>query len=192
MTAATRGSQETMLGQHAPLAHAVIEIVGHPFRVIWTPEDGAVRAAGFATAADPAADSLVERLARLDPALAARGLAAAPDPAGPIGDALRAYAAGDTEAVDAIHVAQPETPFRGEVWRALRGVAAGEAVTYTELAGRAGRPTAVRAAASGCANNLVALIVPCHRIVRTDGGLGGYLFGVDIKERLLRHERAIG
>jgi methylated-DNA-[protein]-cysteine S-methyltransferase len=48
----------------------------------------------------------------------------------------------------------------------------------------------VRAAASGCANNLVALVVPCHRIVRTDGGLGGYLFGTDVKERLLRHEGA--
>ncbi|MFC6234836.1 methylated-DNA--[protein]-cysteine S-methyltransferase, partial [Leucobacter soli] len=55
----------------------------------------------------------------------------------------------------------------------------------------AGRPTAVRAAASGCANNLVALIVPCHRIVRTDGGLGGYLFGTDIKRRLLEHECAL-
>lgn len=174
----------------SPLATATIDVVGHPFRVIWTPEDGLVRAAGFATAEDPLAHSLVERLARLDPELGARGLAAEETQEGPIPDAVRAYAAGELAALDAIPVAQPETPFRGEVWRALRGVAAGEAVTYTELAVRAGRPSAVRAAASGCATNLVALIVPCHRIVRTDGGLGGYLFGVPVKERLLAHEGA--
>lgn len=174
----------------APLAHATIDVVGHPFRVIWTPEDGAVRAAGFATPEDPQAESLLARLDALDPALAARGLAADPATEGPIVDAVRAYAAGELDALDRLPVAQPETPFRGEVWRALRGVAAGTAVTYTELAVRAGRPSAVRAAASGCATNLVALIVPCHRIVRTDGGLGGYLFGVDVKERLLAHEGA--
>lgn len=175
----------------APLAHATVSVVGHPFLVIWTPEDGAVRAAGFAEHADPASDELFDRLARIAPDLAARGLAADPEPEAPIPAALRAYAEGDWAALDAIPVAQPETPFRGDVWRALRGVPAGKAVTYTELASRAGRPTAVRAAASGCANNLVALIVPCHRIVRTDGGLGGYLFGVEIKERLLRHEGAL-
>lgn len=175
----------------APLSHATIEILGHPFRVIWSPDDGAVRASGFATAADPEAASLIERLTRIDPSTAARGLHATEDPDAPVAAALRAYAAGDLAAVDAIQVAQVETPFRGEVWRALRGVPGGEAVTYTKLAGLAGRPTAVRAAASGCANNLVALIVPCHRIVRADGGLGGYLFGVDIKEALLRHEGAI-
>lgn len=176
---------------NAPLEYTVVDIVGHPFHAIWTPEDGAIRAAGFATASDPDADSLMTRLVALDPDLASRGLAESPSSSGTIPDALRAYAAGDLEAIDDLPVAQPETPFRGEVWRALRQVPAGAAVTYTELASRAGRPSAVRAAASGCANNLVALIVPCHRIVRTDGGLGGYLFGTDIKESLLRLERAI-
>lgn len=211
----------------APLEHATVEVVGVPFQAIWSPEDGAIRAAGFAevvgvgdrTAAARGARGsdgggsdggahgtrrvrgdrdgiateprrLMDRLARLDPALAARGLSAEPG-AGPVVAALRAYAAGDLDALDALPVAQPETPFRGEVWRALRGVSAGSAVTYTELAARAGRPAAVRAAASGCANNLVALVVPCHRIVRADGGLGGYLFGVELKERLLRHEGAL-
>lgn len=174
----------------APLECTIVDVAGHPFHAIWTPEDGAVRAAGFATGADPGADSLMMRLAAVDPDLAARELAA-PRDTGAIPDALRAYAAGELTAIDDLAVAQPETPFRGEVWRALRGVPAGAAVTYTELAGLAGRPSAVRAAASGCANNLVALIVPCHRIVRTDGGLGGYLFGTDIKEALLRLEGAI-
>ncbi len=173
-----------------PLSYAVVDIVGSPFHAIWTPEDGALRAGGFATDSDPEVVSLMERLDRLDASLAGRGLADSPSDAGPIPDALRAYADGDLTAIDEIPVAQPETPFRGEVWRALRRVLAGGAVTYTELAALAGRPSAVRAAASGCANNLVALVVPCHRIVRTDGGLGGYLFGTDIKERLLRHEGA--
>ncbi len=190
----------------SPLSHAVVDVVGHPFHVIWTPEDGAIRAGGFAMAEDPGAESLLRRLERLAPELAARGVSSSASSGGGgdrdgddrggddehgIVEALRAYDRGDLGAIDGLRVAQPETPFRGEVWRALRRVPAGGAVTYTELAALAGRPSAVRAAASGCANNLVALVVPCHRIVRTDGGLGGYLFGVDIKERLLRHEAAI-
>lgn len=176
----------------APLTRTVVEIAGAPFHVFTTPEDGVIRAAGFATGDDPGAHDLETRLARLTPELAARGVAdPGDDGAGSgIADALRAYAAGDFDALDALAVAQPETPFRGDVWRALRRVPAGEAVTYTELAALAGRPSAVRAAASACASNLVALIVPCHRIVRSDGGLGGYLFGTEIKERLLRFEGA--
>lgn len=178
------------------LAHVTIEIVGRQFLAIWTPEDDVVRAAGFrepvapggAGSGGPGSDTLWQRLAASDPALAARGIADAPSPTAPVAVALRAYASGDISAVDALAVSQRETPFRAEVWRALRGVPTGVAVTYGELAERAGRPTAVRAAASGCATNLVALIVPCHRIVRGDGSLGGYLFGVDTKQRLLAHE----
>ncbi len=173
------------------LVHARQNIVGRTFHAIWSPEDGALRASGFATAADPDGGELLARLARAEPELVSRGFVEAPSNA-PIVAALAAYADGELDAIDTLRVAQRETPFRGEVWRALRGVRAGSAVTYTELAARAGRPTAVRAAASGCANNLVALVVPCHRIIRADGGLGGYLFGVDIKELLLRHEGAVG
>ncbi len=179
----------------APLRRTVVDIVGAPFHAIWSPEDGALRAAGFATEADPEARSLEARLRAADPAAAERGIAdasaGAAAPADPVAEALRAYASGEVAAIDALAVRQAETPFRGDVWRALRGVRSGRAVTYTELAALAGRPSAVRAAASGCANNLVALVVPCHRIVRTDGGLGGYLFGVALKERLLRHEGAL-
>lgn len=173
-----------------PLAHIVVEIVGAPFHALVSPEDGAVRATAFATADDPGARDLEARLRRANPLLAARGIAAEVTTTGPVADTLRAYAAGDFDAIDTLTVAQPETPFRGEVWRALREVPAGTAITYTELAARSGRPSAVRAAASGCANNLVPLIVPCHRIVRSDGGLGGYLFGATLKQRLLEHEGA--
>lgn len=178
-------------GTPAPLRRTVVDIVGAPFHAIWSPEDGALRAAGFATETDPEARSLEARLLAADPTAAERGIAGAAAPADPVAEALRAYASGEVAAIDALAVRQVETPFRGDVWRALRGVRAGRAVTYTELAALAGRPSAVRAAASGCANNLVALVVPCHRIVRADGGLGGYLFGVALKERLLRHEGAL-
>lgn len=177
-----------MMLSSAPLNRIVVTIVGAPFHAFVSPEDGAIRAGGFATEADPEADSLLERMTKLDPILAARGVDNSITSSGAVIDALRAYAEGDVCAIDALAVAQPESPFRGEVWRALRDVPPGHPVTYTELAARAGRPAAVRAAASGCANNLVALVVPCHRIVRRDGGLGGYLFGTDIKRRLLEHE----
>jgi methylated-DNA-[protein]-cysteine S-methyltransferase len=67
-------------------------------------------------------------------------------------------------------------------------VTAGDVVTYSEFAELAGRPAAVRAAASACARNAAALFVPCHRIVRTDGGLGGYRYGLEIKRWLRAHE----
>lgn len=174
----------------APLQRVVVDVVGAPFHALVTPEDGVVRAAGFATADDPDAASLSTRITALDPTIAARGVAPEPLETGPVAEALRAYADGALDAIDSIRVSQPESPFRGDTWRALRRVPAGSAVTYTELAALAGRPAAVRAAASACANNLIALIVPCHRIVRIDGGLGGYLFGTEIKQRLLEHEGA--
>ena len=78
--------------------------------------------------------------------------------------------------------------FRMQAWDALRAVAPGEAITYTQYAARAGRPLAVRAAAGACAMNAAALFVPCHRIVRTDGSLGGFRYGLPIKRSLLDRE----
>jgi methylated-DNA-[protein]-cysteine S-methyltransferase len=65
-------------------------------------------------------------------------------------------------------------------------------VTYTEFARLAGRPSAVRAAAMACARNAVALFVPCHRVLRLDGGYGGYRWGVPVKQLLLDHEAQAG
>jgi AraC family transcriptional regulator of adaptative response/methylated-DNA-[protein]-cysteine methyltransferase len=81
------------------------------------------------------------------------------------------------------------TPFQRRVWQELQQVPRGETATYTELAKRAGMPRAVRAVASACARNPVSLFVPCHRIVRRDGGLGGYRWGLDRKRALLARER---
>ena len=104
---------------------------------------------------------------------------------GPAVDAVRAYFAGDVEAIDAIEVEQHGAgEFIDEAWRVLRGIAPGEIVTYTDFAERSGRPGAVRAAAAACARNAAALFIPCHRVVRTDGGLGGYRYGLEIKRWL--------
>ena len=65
-------------------------------------------------------------------------------------------------------------------------------MTYTEYAAKAGRPLAVRAAAAACARNAAALFVPCHRVVRTDGGLGGFRWGLPVKRWLLAHEAGAG
>lgn len=80
------------------------------------------------------------------------------------------------------------TAFQKQVWQALQQVPYGETRSYAELAEAIGRPKAVRATASACARNPVALVVPCHRIVRSGGGLGGYRWGVGRKEALLEQE----
>jgi AraC family transcriptional regulator of adaptative response/methylated-DNA-[protein]-cysteine methyltransferase len=80
------------------------------------------------------------------------------------------------------------TAFQRAVWQALQRIPAGQTVTYAELAARIGKPKAVRAVASACASNNVAVVIPCHRVVRSDGGLGGYRWGVKRKQELLRVE----
>lgn len=82
------------------------------------------------------------------------------------------------------------TAFQWRVWRALTQIPAGETRTYTEIAQAIGRPSAVRAVARACATNPIALVVPCHRVVRTDGHLGGYRWGLGMKDALLDAERA--
>ena len=81
------------------------------------------------------------------------------------------------------------TAFQREVWTALRQIPIGATRTYADLARSLGRPTAARAVARACATNPVALLVPCHRVVRGDGGLGGYRWGLDRKRALLEAER---
>lgn len=144
-------------------------------------DDGGVRAMGFT--ADP--DVLRARLTRGG---------AQPEPMrirtdlGPATDAVAAYLDGDLAAFDALPVSQHGGPFLQEAWVTLREVPAGQTVTYTELAARAGRPEAVRAAASACARNVIAPIIPCHRVLRLDGSLGGYYWGLPVKRWLIAHE----
>ena len=81
------------------------------------------------------------------------------------------------------------TAFQQRVWRELQRIPRGETITYAELAARIGSPTAVRAVGTACGANPVAMVVPCHRVVRADGSLGGYAWGLERKVRLLRDEQ---
>ncbi|HEY3099804.1 MAG TPA: bifunctional DNA-binding transcriptional regulator/O6-methylguanine-DNA methyltransferase Ada [Methylomirabilota bacterium] len=80
------------------------------------------------------------------------------------------------------------TAFQQRVWQALREIPAGHTTSYTKLAERIGAPKAVRAVARACASNAIAVAIPCHRVVRHDGGLSGYRWGVERKRRLLERE----
>ena len=80
------------------------------------------------------------------------------------------------------------TAFQQQVWHCLLTLHEGETIHYTELAERIGRPRSVRAAASACGKNRIAVLVPCHRVLRSDGGLGGYRWGLERKQRLLKQE----
>lgn len=83
------------------------------------------------------------------------------------------------------------TPFQQAIWQALRRIPKGETRTYAQLAADVGRPGAVRAAGSANGANHVSLLIPCHRVIRTDGSLGGYAWGLDIKAKLLQREGAL-
>jgi methylated-DNA-[protein]-cysteine S-methyltransferase len=139
--------------------------------------DDVIVAAGFA--------SIEAMAARLpdEPLVVRRDL-------GRMSAAMTAYFGGDLQAMDDLPVEQPGGDFHQAAWKVMREVAPGETITYAELAARAGKPTAIRAAGSACARNLIAPIVPCHRILRTGGALGGYYYGLPTKEWLLAHERA--
>lgn len=129
-------------------------------------------------------EAILARLApRHRPAAVARGETDA-------AAAVAGYYAGDVAAVAAVPVVQYGTELQQTGWAALRRIAPGRALTYAEFAAELGSPRAVRAAASVCARNAPALFVPCHRVLRGDGSMGGFAWGVDIKRRLLTREAA--
>jgi AraC family transcriptional regulator of adaptative response/methylated-DNA-[protein]-cysteine methyltransferase len=80
------------------------------------------------------------------------------------------------------------TAFQQRVWQALREIPAGSSASYSEIAGRIGSPHSARAVAHACAANPLAVAIPCHRVVRSDGGLSGYRWGVERKRALLQRE----
>ncbi|MBT2188481.1 bifunctional DNA-binding transcriptional regulator/O6-methylguanine-DNA methyltransferase Ada [Sphingobium sp. H33] len=82
------------------------------------------------------------------------------------------------------------TAFQQAVWQALRAIPAGETRSYGEIAAAIGKPGAVRAAGTACGDNNLAVVIPCHRVLRGDGSLGGYAYGIARKEALLRRESA--
>jgi methylated-DNA-[protein]-cysteine S-methyltransferase len=101
---------------------------------------------------------------------------------------LRRYFDGDIAAIDTIRVALAGTPFQTKVWKALRTIPGGTTLSYGALAARIGAPKAVRAVGLANGSNPIALVVPCHRVIGSDGTLTGYGGGLPRKRWLLDHE----
>ncbi|WP_280426485.1 methylated-DNA--[protein]-cysteine S-methyltransferase [Nocardia carnea] len=150
-----------------------------PFTTI-VAADGAVLAAGW-TAAPEDLRVLVHSTLRPNDLRARTEL-------GSVTAAVTAYHRGDLTAIDTVPVRQQSGEFLAHAWDVLRTVPAGDPISYTAFAARAGRPAATRAAAGACARNAAALFVPCHRVLRTDGTLGGFRWGLPAKRWLLDHE----
>ncbi|MCU1669455.1 MAG: Methylated-DNA/protein-cysteine methyltransferase [Blastococcus sp.] len=108
----------------------------------------------------------------------------------PVVDVIEGFFSGQIGAIDGVVVRQRSGPFLEDAWEVLRTVPAGQPDTYAEFAARCGRPAAIRAAANACARNATALFVPCHRVLGSDGGLGGFRWGTPVKRWLLDHEAA--
>lgn len=130
----------------------------------------------------------LHRLLRRHHGAAARVLPARrPSPAAA---ALADYFAGDPKALDTVVVATPGTDFQRQVWAALRTIPVGRTISYGELAARIGRPAAVRAVGLANGANPIGIVVPCHRVVGSNGRLTGYAGGLERKRWLLAHEGA--
>lgn len=104
--------------------------------------------------------------------------------------ALSNYFSGSLAAIDDVPVETAGTPFQREVWRALRTIPCGATISYSQLAERIGRPTAVRAVGLANGSNPIAVVVPCHRVIGSNGSLTGYGGGIERKRWLLEHEKA--
>ena len=176
----TAPSQTDFSASPALVATAVAQTLDTPdgsFSMIARP-DGAIMASGWT-------DDLELLTARIATALRPETVTLGPTGAA---DAVTAYYNGDLAAIENVPVAQIGGDFRLRGWSALRKIAPGHPLTYRQFAEALGNPTAVRAAASVCATNAPALFVPCHRVLRTDGTMGGFAWGVDVKRSLLSRE----
>ena len=114
-------------------------------------------------------------------------LAVARDPGG-VTSAMRRYFKGDIAVLRNLAVATSGTPFQTNVWRALRKIKDGTTVSYAELAARIGKPKAVRATGLANGQNPISIVVPCHRVIGSNGSLTGYGGGLNRKQWLLAHE----
>ena len=139
-------------------------------------------AAGFTSQ-----DELLSSISKQDRQLESKKVSQIPI----ISELVSDYFDGDLRALDGIKVDQEGEKFSQSAWRVMRKISPGRTLTYADLAKRAGSEDAVRAAGSACARNLIALVVPCHRIVKTGGALGNYAYGLKYKQWLLSHEGAL-
>lgn len=118
-------------------------------------------------------------------------LEASRDPGG-LATAMRAYFRGDLRVIDNVRVALAGTPFQQGIWQTLRQIPVGTTISYAGLAARVGRPRAIRAAGLANGQNPISIVVPCHRVIGTNGTLTGYGGGLPRKQWLLEHEGALG
>ena len=109
------------------------------------------------------------------------------DPGG-LSSAMRRYFKGDLSVIDKLPVKTAGTPFQKSVWKALRAIKCGTTISYAELARRIGKPRAVRAAGLANGQNPIGVVVPCHRVIGSNGSLTGYGGGLHRKKWLLEHE----
>ncbi|GIG58373.1 putative methylated-DNA:protein-cysteine methyltransferase [Longispora fulva] len=161
--------------------YTVIPTPAGPFTLV-VDVDGVVLTSGFTT-------DLGELWPQVHPKLRPSGDLRERADLGDLNTVVDRYFEGEVTAIDKVEVRQRGGEFIGAAWDVLRTVTT--PVTYSEFAALAGRPAAVRAAAQACARNAVALFVPCHRVIRTDGSLGGFRWGLKVKEQLLHHEAQI-
>ncbi|MFK3659300.1 methylated-DNA--[protein]-cysteine S-methyltransferase [Scandinavium sp. NPDC088450] len=112
---------------------------------------------------------------------------AASNPDG-LSDKMKAYFEGDLSVIDTLPSETGGTPFQREVWKALRTIPCGQVMHYGQLAQLLGRPGAARAVGAANGSNPVSVVVPCHRVIGSNGTMTGYAGGVQRKEWLLRHE----
>lgn len=147
---------------------------------------GKLRAALFAED-----EEIVRRYLRLQ--CGARGFTLKPaENPGGLSESIMRYFGGELDAIDRIPVETGGTTFQQEVWQALRAIPCGTTTSYGKLAKRIGRPAAVRAVGLANGANPVAVVVPCHRVIGSDGSLTGYGGGIERKQWLLDHERSPG
>lgn len=163
------------------MTHTVetIDTPDGPFTAV-TRQDGAVIASGWTASPEEALARVREQWRPQD---VHAGTVAAMD-------AVRSYYAGELGLVMAVPVELHGTDGQLAGWEQLRRIRPGDPLTYTEFAEALGTPRAVRAAASVCARNPVALFVPCHRVLRSNGSMGGFAWGEDVKRSLLEREAA--
>ena len=152
-------------------------IPGGPFDLAVVVANGFVVASGFTPAAD------VWRTVSSDPMPAEMEIPQ-------LRQAWSDYLAGEVAALNSVNIQQAGSPVQEDVWVALRAIPPGETETYSGIARKIGRPKAARAVGSACGANGIAPFVPCHRVVAAGGSLGGYAYGLEAKQWLLRHERA--
>jgi methylated-DNA-[protein]-cysteine S-methyltransferase len=185
MTATTTASSTATRTAISRLFYDHVESPLGPFTVV-ADGDGRLVAAGWT---DDATDGRMAGRLRIFATRSDAEFVRAANPGG-LSAALTAYFAGDLAAIETLPVSESAgTPFQRSVWRALRGIPCGESRSYGDIARAIGRPSAVRAVGLANGSNPICIVVPCHRVIGSNGKLVGYGGGVERKRWLLTHEK---